>query len=85
MLTCKQVGKALAENNYHDLPPLSRWGLKIHVFLCCMCGKYNRQVMDIQDGVHEFLEHETLNDLPPIPQKLPADARQRIRESLAQL
>ncbi len=49
MFTCKQVSKALAREDYEKMPPLRRFFLKVHVKLCVVCGKFNRQVMESQD------------------------------------
>ena len=65
MWMCRQVAKALADGDYEKLPLRKRLGLKMHVFLCVMCGKYHRQVMDMQDGVRGFLAHEEDPDLAP--------------------
>ena len=63
MWMCRQVAKALAEEDYEKLTPKRKFGLKLHVMLCAMCGKYHRQVMDMQDGVRGFLEHEADEDV----------------------
>jgi hypothetical protein len=58
MLTCKQVSRALHEQDYRDLRPLARLGLWLHVSLCVVCGRANRQIMVFQDGVRTFLHRE---------------------------
>lgn len=58
MWMCRQVAKALAEQDYESLPPLRRWGLRLHVKLCVMCGKFHKQVMIMQDGVRTFRREE---------------------------
>lgn len=81
MLMCRQVAKALAEEHYWDLPWHRRTGLKLHVFLCGMCGRYHRQVMDFQDGVRGFLAHEEDDDVQP-DVHLSDEARDRIRDTI---
>lgn len=58
MLTCKQVSRALAEEDYAAMSPVKRAGVKLHVALCVVCGKYNRQVMTMQDMVRKFRGRE---------------------------
>jgi hypothetical protein len=58
MLTCKQVSNALAEQDYATLSRLKRSGLKLHVALCTVCGRYNRQVMIMQDAARAFRSRE---------------------------
>jgi len=57
MIACKQVAKALAENRYYELPWWRRIPMFTHIKLCVMCGKYHQQVVDMQKGVHDYLEH----------------------------
>ena len=58
MFTCKQVSKTLAKNDYEKLPPLKKCLLKMHVALCVVCGKFNRQVMDSHDMCRHYKERE---------------------------
>jgi len=58
MLTCKQVSNSLAAGDYQKLPPFKKAALKLHVSLCIVCGRYNRQVMMMQDTCRHFREHE---------------------------
>ena len=62
MFTCKQVSKALSNEDYKELPPLRRFFLRLHVKLCVFCGKYNRQVMDSQDMCRCYKEHELTSE-----------------------
>jgi hypothetical protein len=80
---CRQVAKALAESDYEKLPPGKKAGLKLHVLLCAMCGKYHRQVMDLQDGVRGFLAHEEDDDLAP-ELHLSEEAKHRIEAAVHQ-
>jgi hypothetical protein len=84
MWMCRQVAKALAENKYYELPTHRRLGLRLHVFLCGMCGKFHRDVMTMQDGIRGFLEHEEKDDVPTSVE-LPEDARQRIAQNLREV
>ena len=59
MFTCKQVSKALAENDYENLSPLKKCLLKVHVALCAVCGKFNRQVMESHDMCRHYKEKES--------------------------
>ena len=59
MFTCKQVSKSLSENDYENLPPMKKLMLKLHVALCFVCGKFNRQVMDSQDMCRHYKQKET--------------------------
>ncbi len=58
MFTCKQVSNALAKKDYAAMTPLERLGLRMHIALCAVCGRYNRQVMIMQDAVRAFRRRE---------------------------
>ncbi len=81
MLRCKTVSNALAKSKYWKLPWYRRLGLHIHVALCVMCGRSNRQIMLMQDGVREYLRHE-MEDTPPSDQRLPPEAREKLRRAI---
>lgn len=83
MLTCKQVSRALAEHDYQSLRPLARLGLRVHVALCIVCGRYNRQVMSFHDGVRELRRCQEAETGPLAERtRLPPDARERLRKSV---
>jgi hypothetical protein len=58
MLTCKQVSAALDDGDYMSLTRRKRFMLRMHVAMCIVCGKYNKQVMLFQDGIRKFLARE---------------------------
>lgn len=66
MMTCKQVSRALNDDDYMTLSPFKRFLLRFHVGMCVVCGKYNRQVMQFQDGVRTFLSREDTSQTPPL-------------------
>ncbi len=79
MLTCKQVSRALAEQDYQDMSFWRKVGLRAHVFSCCFCGKFNRNIMLFQDmarGYRNFEEQDT--------QPAPDDAKQKWQKQIQQ-
>ena len=81
MWMCRHVAKALAETNYENLAPLRKFGLKLHVKLCVMCGKFHRQVMDFQDASRLFREHEDKGEVPS-RRCMDDDCKQRLQEAI---
>ena len=77
MLRCKHVSDALAKKNFRDLTWLQRIGAIIHVVLCPLCGKFNRDIIKMQETTREFSEKD-----PVIDTKLSAAARDRIEKSI---
>ena len=81
MLRCKQVAEALASGKYWELPRRKRIGLRIHVFLCLVCGPFNRFLMLFQDATRYYARYEETS--PPPPElSLTDDAKTRIKQSL---
>jgi len=79
MWRCKQVADALAQYHYWDLPWAKRLGLKTHLCLCIVCGRFHRQVMIMQDAARWFRRHE--EQIPPPP--MPDDAKARLKKAVA--
>jgi hypothetical protein len=46
-----------------------------------MCGKYHQQVVDLQKGVHDYLEHENADDIETHVH-LSDEARERMKTAL---
>lgn len=78
MWRCKHVADALARYHYWDLPWAKRLGLKTHVHLCVVCGRFHRQVMIMQDAARIFRKHEEQDPPPPMPPK----ARERLKKAI---
>jgi hypothetical protein len=85
MFTCKQVSKALSNEDYKNLPPLRRFFLRLHVRLCVFCGKYNLQVMDSQDMCRCYKEHELSHEeaFTPHRPKMESAKKDRLKKLLA--
>jgi len=81
MLMCRQVAKALKEKRYWELPPHKRAGIRIHIALCAMCGKYHTQVIEFEKGVQHFLEEEEKGTLHE-DLHLSADAGAKIKAAI---
>lgn len=81
MFTCKQVSNALSKEDYENLPLVKRFFLKLHVKLCLICGKFNRQVMESQDMCRCYREHgeEIAQNRPTLEQ----NKKEELRKLLA--
>ena len=83
MIACKQVAKALAHQRYYEMPWWRKIPMFAHIKLCVMCGKYHQQVVDMQHGVKDYLEHEEAGDIET-HLHLSDEAKQRIEGALKQ-
>lgn len=84
MWMCRQVAKALADQDYEEMTPFRKASLKLHVRLCTMCGRFHRQVMDMQDGVRGFRDHEDAGDIER-DVRLNPDCKCRMEQAVAEL
>ena len=80
MITCKQVSKALAENRIHELPWHKRWGLKLHIKLCFVCGKANTQIVQLQNGIKKMLDRE--DDDLYVNVRLSDEAKENLKQKM---
>ena len=72
----------MSENDYEKLSPLKKCLLKIHVTLCVVCGKFNRQVMDSHDMCRHYKGKE--KELESSRPKLDEDKKTQLKKLLAQ-
>ena len=79
MFTCKQVAKALAKKRYDDMSSSERWKLRFHVTLCFVCGKFHKDVIQMQRLSSKLGEH----DVQAPNQCLSSDCRDRIKSAMA--
>jgi hypothetical protein len=66
---------------YWDLPFHKRMGLRIHIALCFVCGRYNTQILVLQETAKAFLEQEKKGG-PSKPVKLDDEACDRIKAQM---
>ena len=82
MFTCKQVSKSLAEEDYQNLSSVKKFMLKVHVSLCFVCGKFNRQVMDTQDMCRHYKKRDS--ELESSRPKLNEDRKKQLKELMTE-
>ena len=76
--TCKQATRLQSKTLEHKLPFPQRLGLQLHLLLCKWCRRYGKQIRFLRDAAQEHPEELA----EPVPGKLSADARQRIKQKL---
>lgn len=81
MWTCKQVSNALARKHFDEMTKAERIGLRMHIFLCFVCGKFNRQVLEMQEMTRRFREHE-IADEPTPALRMDDTAKRRLRAAI---
>jgi len=75
---CRQAARAQSELLDHPLPSTRRFGLWMHLLICKWCRRYGKQLRFMQEAAHQH-EKELVE---AAPQKLSAEARERIKQRL---
>ena len=78
MLSCKDVTQLLSESMDASLPVGKRVGVRLHLLICKFCLRYKRQLLLIRETARRLA---AIDDIPG--ETLSAEARERIRKSLA--
>src|SRR5882724_6899821 len=75
---CKTATRLQSEALDRRLPLRQRFGLRGHLLLCKWCRRYGKQIAFLRSAAHEHPDELA----EPIPQKLSAKARDRIKQRL---
>jgi hypothetical protein len=75
---CRQATHLISEAADHQLSPLDRIGLRLHLFICRSCRSYRRSVHILRELMRTDV------DKAPVPdgEALPDTAKQRILQKL---
>lgn len=79
MLTCKDASHLISKTQDHALTLRERWGLKLHLFICANCRRFERQMRFLRQAMRTLRD----NILPDGGADLSPQARERIRRALA--
>ena len=77
---CRQVVRLLSRSLDRPLLLWSSLGMKLHLLLCISCRRYARQTRRL----HEELPQHEHAWIESCPERLPAEARQRLKALLRQ-
>ena len=80
MLTCKETGELLSLSRDHRLSWSERWGVRMHLWLCDQCRRFERQLAWLA-SLGRALEEDPGRVLAPAAD-LSDEARQRIRTAM---
>jgi hypothetical protein len=73
---CKSAIRLQSEALDRKLPLLRRTGLRLHLWLCIWCSRYGKQIKILRAAAQNCDDRE-------LGQTLPAEARARIKRTLA--
>jgi len=81
MLTCKDASHLISKNQERPLGFRERWGLRMHLWMCVSCRRFERQVALMRQALRMLGKRaETAGD----SSEFPPEARERIRKALAE-
>jgi hypothetical protein len=79
MLNCKQASRLVSEGQDRTLSWRERWGLRMHLWMCSNCRRFERQIR-LMRRAFSMLSRRAEED--SASGALSTDARERIRKSL---
>ena len=83
MLTCKDASHLISENQERPLGFRERWSLRMHLWICVSCRRFERQMTLLRQALRTLgkrAEAEAEAD----GAEFPPEARERIRKALAE-
>jgi hypothetical protein len=81
MLTCKDASHLISKRQERPLSFRERWGLKLHIWICTNCRRFERQMALMQLALRKLGER---TEAEAASTELPPEARERIRKALAE-
>lgn len=81
MLTCKDASHLVSEQLERRLSFRERWGLKMHLWICVNCRRFERQINFMHAALRMLGKRAEVADDST---EFPAEARERIRKALAE-
>lgn len=81
MLTCKDASHLISENQERLLSFRERWGLRMHLWMCVGCRRFQQQMVLLRRAMHK-LAQRTGEDAAAAD--FPTAARERIRKALVE-
>jgi hypothetical protein len=79
MMTCKEATRLISEGQERPMSLMERWGLRIHLWMCDNCRKFDRQIAFLRKALRLLGEKLETGSQGP---DLPSEAKERIRQVL---
>lgn len=79
MMTCKEASHLISAGRECPLSRRERWGLRLHLWLCDNCRRFERQVRFLGLAMRMLARRTETDASGP---ELPPEARERIRQAL---
>jgi len=80
VLTCRQASQLVSESQERALGRGERWGLRLHLWICVSCRRFERQILLLRRVLRRLARRTETDAQGP---DLSPEARERIRQTLA--
>lgn len=80
MLSCEEVTQLVSESLDRELSLRQRVSTKMHLMMCRLCSRYNKQLAGLREAFRLHAVRE--EDIEIYPASLSSEARQRIKQAL---
>jgi hypothetical protein len=80
MLTCKDASRLISEGQERHLRFSERWGLRLHLWICVNCRRFERQIHLLRRALRKLAQRAETDTQGP---DLSPEARERILTALA--
>lgn len=80
MLTCKEASHLLSEHQERPLGLRERWQLRLHLWICANCRRFERQLALLRQGLRLLGKRA---ETEAEDADLSAEARERIRAAVS--
>jgi predicted anti-sigma-YlaC factor YlaD len=80
MPSCRDISRLVSDAMDHRLPLHQRALIRLHLSMCALCRRYERQLHLLHHAVNHFADPEENQVAPP----LSAAAKERLKASLKQ-
>lgn len=79
MLTCKEASHLVSQNQDRPLRFKERLGLRIHLWACASCRRFERQIGLMRRLLRQSVQRAEIEETDT---RLPAEAHARIRQAM---
>lgn len=82
MLSCKEVPRLVSESLDRKLSLRQRIAMRIHLFMCKLCARYERQIHFIKRATRWYTSKNAFSPESLGPSSLSSEARERMKQHL---
>lgn len=78
MPSCKEISALISQSMDHRLPLMKRLSIRLHVSMCFLCRRYEKQLTLLREGAGHYANPDENED----EQSLSPEARERLQKAV---